>query len=373
VYAWRDRLVADARFQRWAAAFPLTRFTARRHARGIFDLCAGFVYSQILLACVQLRLFDHLAAGPRRADELSPGLGLDLAATRRLLDAAVALKLLVRRSGDRYGLAMAAAALRGNPGAIAMIEHHAMVYRDLADPVGLLRGELPETGLSRYWPYAVAADATTLQAEQVGAYTRLMATSQTLIADDILAAYDFGRHQEVLDVGGGDGTFLASVGAAHPAVRLSLFDLPAGAGEARARFKAAGLAHRARATGGDFAADPLPAGADVATLVRVLLDHTDAGALAILRGIRTALPAGGTLVVAEPMRNLPGAETVGDAYFGFYLLAMRRGQARSPVQLQALMEAAGFEAVRSVPTRRPLLTGMMTARVPASQDKIRAD
>ena len=60
----RDRLLASRRFQRWAAAFPLTRPIARRRARALFDLCAGFVYSQVLFACVRLKLFDALAAGP---------------------------------------------------------------------------------------------------------------------------------------------------------------------------------------------------------------------------------------------------------------------------------------------------------------------
>ena len=43
--------------------FPLTRPIARRRARELFDLCAGFVYSQVLLACVRLRLFEILAEG----------------------------------------------------------------------------------------------------------------------------------------------------------------------------------------------------------------------------------------------------------------------------------------------------------------------
>ncbi len=68
-----------------------------------------------------------------------------------------------------------------------------------------------------------------------------MAMSQSLVVDDALAAYDFSRHRVMLDVGGGDGTFLMSVGARHPALRLMLFDLPAVADAARVRFEAAGI------------------------------------------------------------------------------------------------------------------------------------
>jgi demethylspheroidene O-methyltransferase len=64
ILAWRDGLLQSPRFRRRAAAFPLTRPIARHHARSLFDLVAGFVYSQVLLACVQLRLFDVLSTGP---------------------------------------------------------------------------------------------------------------------------------------------------------------------------------------------------------------------------------------------------------------------------------------------------------------------
>jgi len=58
--AWRESLTARPRFRAWAARFPLTRPLARRRARELFDLCAGFVYSQVLAACVRLKLFEAL-------------------------------------------------------------------------------------------------------------------------------------------------------------------------------------------------------------------------------------------------------------------------------------------------------------------------
>jgi hypothetical protein len=35
---WRDRLLLDPRFHRWATAFPLTRPIARRESRALFDI-----------------------------------------------------------------------------------------------------------------------------------------------------------------------------------------------------------------------------------------------------------------------------------------------------------------------------------------------
>lgn len=373
-FAWRDRMVANPRFRSWAAAFPPTRPIARRRTRALFDLCAGFVYSQVLAACVRLQLFDILAEGPGTAAALSARLSLPLDATERLLAAAASLQLVAGRSGGRYGLGPLGAAMVGNAAIAEMVLHHTMLYADLADPVALLRGEGGATELARFWPYAGAVRPAALAPGQVAAYTALMAASQPLVAGEVLDAVRLDRYRCLLDVGGGDGRFLEAVAGRAPGLRLMLFDLPPVADRAGARFAAAGLASRAVAVGGDFLSDPLPSGADVISLVRVVHDHDDGAALAILRAVRAALPPDGTLLLAEPMSGTPGAEPIGDAYFGFYLLAMGRGRARTPAELTALLTAAGFERIRRLPTRTPLLTSVMTARpAPNSGEYVNLD
>jgi demethylspheroidene O-methyltransferase len=360
---WRDRLLMSRRFQRWAAGFPLTRPIAERRARALFDLCAGFVYSQVLLACVRLRLCELLAEeGPQTAAALAVRLDLPADGAARLLGAAVALRLLERRAGGRYGLGVLGAALVGNPAIAAMVEHHPLLYADLADPVALLRGERGEGELARYWPYAGAARPAALAAAAVAGYSALMAASQPLVADDILDAYRLDRHRCLLDLGGGEGGFLIAAAARAPRLRLLLFDLPAVAARAEARFAAAGLADRARAVGGDFLGQPLPQGADVISLVRVIHDHDDAAAAAILRAARAALPPDGVLLLAELLAGTPGAEPVGAAYFAFYLRAMGRGRARTAAELASLLRATGFTRVKLLRTRHPLLMSVLLAR-----------
>jgi demethylspheroidene O-methyltransferase len=355
-----DRLLASPRFRNWAAAFPLTRPIARRRARALFDLCAGFVYAQVLQACVRLNVFDMLAEGPQSPASLAHRMGLSAAAAEKLLAAAISLKLVAKR-GEAYALGSLGAAMVGNPGIAAMVEHHAVLYADLHDPVALLRGELGQTDLSKYWAYATAAQPGGLQASDVGGYTRLMAASQPMIAEEVLSAYRLGRHRRLLDVGGGDGSFVAAAAARNPGLDLVLFDLPAVAERARARFAALGLAGRTQAVGGDFFADSLPEGADVISLVRVVHDHDDDAVEKILRAVHRALPPGGTLLLAEPMAGTAGAEPIGDAYFGFYLLAMGSGRPRTVAEFRLLLGAAGFSAARPVRTRMPLLTRLIVA------------
>ncbi len=133
---------------------------------------------------------------------------------------------------------------------------------------------------------------------------------------------------------------------------------------AHERFASAGIADRAQAVGGNFLSDSLPQGADIVSLVRVIHDHDEARALTILKSAWRALEPGGTLLLAEPMAGTRGAEAMGDAYFGFYLLAMGRGKARTETELSALIRQAGFDSIRPLSTRIPLQVRILTARRP---------
>ncbi len=362
LHAWRNRLLADPRFQRAAARLPLTRPIARRRSRELFDLCAGFIYSQVVLASVRLGVLDALAEGPRRPAALAAELGLPEANAERLLAAAAALRLLERRSGGRYGLGDLGAVLASSPGIRAMVEHHAVLYGDLQDPVALLRSERGGTALGAYWGYAGAAAPEALSAEQVGPYSELMAASQPMVAAEVLDAYSLRRHRRLMDVGGGEGAFLLAAAERWPHLSGCVVDLPAVAERARVRFAEQGVADRLTAVGADFFREALPGDADLVTLVRILHDHDDEQALALLRNLHRSLRPGTTLLVAEPMASTPGAERVGDAYFGIYLFAMGRGRPRTAEENQALLRAAGFAEPRLLRGCNPLQARVIAAK-----------
>lgn len=356
----RNRKVADPAFRRWAARFPLTRPTARRQTKALFDLTAGFVYSQVLTACVQVDLFQLLSAGPKSAESIAARIALPRAGTERLLKAAAALDLVERRQGGLYALGPLGAALVDNPGVTAMIRHHDVLYGDLRDPLALLAGRA-HAELQQYWAYAGGSKTRPAGAPGHADYSRLMAASQAFVTAEILDAYDLSPHRRMLDVGGGDGTFIAAAARAAPNLELQLFDLPPVAALARQRLLEAGISGRAKAYGGSFLTDELPSGADLVTLNRVLHDHDDPAALKVLKAIRKAIAPGGTLLIAEPMAGTPGAEASGDAYFGFYLLAMGQGRPRTIGEIREMLAEAGFSGVREVATSTPLIARVVTA------------
>ena len=162
----------------------------------------------------------------------------------------------------------------------------------------------------------------------------------------------------------GAGVMGAQIAAhlTNAGVDTVLFDLPAVADRASGRFREAGLSSRAVAIGGSFVTDRLPDGADIVTLVRVIHDHDDIAVMNLLRAVRRSLPANGTLLIAEPIAGVRGAEPIADAYFAFYLLAMGSGRPRSFAQLSEMLAAAGFADIALRPTPMPMLASVITAQ-----------
>lgn len=360
--ARRNAVFADPRFQYWCAKLPLVRRIARARAGGAFDLVAGFTYSQTLRACVESGLFDVLAQGPVSHKTVAARLDLSDAAALTLLRAARALQLSEEADPDGWMLGEQGAVLAADKGAQAMVRHHQLLYQDLADPIALLRKDRREpTELSRYWSYAGALHGAAERGQETTEYSQLMAASQHFVADQVLASFRFPATARLLDIGGGHGAFLERMGAAHDGLTLGLFDLPevAEAGEKHlsARFGAA------RVTGhpGNFFEDPIPTGYDIVSLVRILHDHDDGPVAELLANIRQSLAPGGRLLIAEPMAQAPGAEGMGEAFFGFYLWAMGSGRPRSATEIAAMAKAAGFARTQSIATPQPVNASIVVA------------
>jgi demethylspheroidene O-methyltransferase len=359
---WRNRLIASSRFQAWASRFAPTRGHARREGEALFDLLSGFVYSQVLQALVTLDIPEALMEAPRTAAALGAQHGIAPHRMAVLLDAGVALKLL-ERVGEGYQTSARGAALVGVPGLTGMIRHHDVFYRDLADPLALLRGEA-ETELARFWPYVFGA-AGAVDPDVTARYSALMEESQGLVAEETLRTVSLRGVRRLLDVGGGTGAFLRAVGRAYPNVELQLFDLPPVVEVARRRFAEEGFAmgagSRVTLHPGSFRDDPLPVGADAISLVRVLYDHADATVTALLSAVHGALPPGGRLIVSEPMTGGATPQPAGNAYFALYCMAMRTGRARSQAEIAGMLRAAGFQDIATPATRRAFITGVVTA------------
>jgi demethylspheroidene O-methyltransferase len=350
--AWirrRNSWLSSPAFHRFAWAFPPFRLISRGRAQALLGLVTGFTFSQLIAAGVQIGLFRALHEGPLTAADVAATSGLSPQAATDLLEGLSAIGMVERLAGDRYALGVHGAAFVADPGLDAMVRHNQLFYADLADPLALLR-ERGGGQVAGYWPYAQGAEGA------VDAYSELMAASQPAVAKSVLAAFDFAGVRTLMDVGGGEGAFIEAVHRAHPRLGLMLFDLPPVAERARARVGAFAAVH-----GGQAPNDPLPQGADCISLVRVVHDHDDDMILALFARIHAALPAGGRILIAEPMAGPDGAGALGDVYFRLYMRAMGRGRPRTPVEIMTMLKSNGFKDLRQVQTRNPFAAQLVAA------------
>ncbi|WP_079194581.1 methyltransferase [Streptomyces sp. CB02923] len=261
---------------------------------------ADLVTPMAVRVVATLRVADRLADGVRTARELAAATGADAGVLERVLRHLVTVEVFSRDAEGRYGLLPRGEELRdGHPsGARRMLDVESAIGRaDLAFvelPHSVRTGEaaFPRQFGRSFWE-DLKADP-----ERTADYDAQMGVDVARWAEAVVPAFDWGSLGRIVDVGGGNGTFLAALLAAHPGLRGTVFDQPETVRAARATLAAAGAANRADVVAGDFF-EALPAGADGYVLSAVLHDWDDDAARAILRRCAEAAGARGRVLVVE--------------------------------------------------------------------------
>ena len=215
-----------------------------------------------------------------------------------------------------------------------------LAYGDMRDLGRMLKTDRPGGRVKEFFEYTGgAAPSSRISA--------LLSASTANYAGVIAGKYPFGRYRRVLDAGGNDGTFMASLCRRFPRLRGMVFDLPVQCAAGKKKYAGLVRSGRLRFFPGDFFSDPLPAGADLVVFKSVLNDWPDRAAAGLLRKAHAALPPGGKLLVIE--RLDPGKARTGDdclfdsAFMQFIAPAQ---DFRSFAAYRRLLAAAGFSGVR---------------------------
>ena len=359
----RNKIVSSKKFQFLASKFFFSRIFVKSDGKKIYDLVAGFVYSQTLLSFVELGLLDKLLNKEHSIQEISKYLDLNYDKARLLCQSGAAIGILEIVKKDTYVLSRIGSAIVGVPGLQEMICHHKIFYDDLKDPVELLKGKI-DTKMSKFWPYIVNknySDFKKIPTFPISKkYSDLMASSQILVSEETLGIVSLKRTKHILDIGGGTGTFLSEVKKSYPNIVTSLFDLKNVVRQINEKEKK----HKAinNIFPGNFLEDNLPKVADTISLVRVLYDHDDLIAQKILRKVYNALPIDGTIIISEPMSGGDKPARAGDSYFGFYTLAMTTGKPRDKSMHFKLLKMAGFRKIKKHKGKRDFITSIITAK-----------
>jgi hypothetical protein len=265
----------------------------------ILELGLGFWGSKALLSAIELGVFSELAKdGPRDAEALREGLGLNERSARDFFDALVALGMLERQDGRYSNTAATEFFLdRAKPTYVGgMLEMaNARLYPFWGSLTEGLRTGVPQNEAKQGGNFfeALYSDPARL-AQFAAAMSAISAGSGQAIA----AKFPWKDHGSVVDIGCAEGAVPVQVALAHDHVTGGGFDLPALGPLFDEYVDRFGLGGRLSFTGGDFFADPLPR-ADVLVMGHILHDWDMDEKRVLLQKAYDALPDGGALIVYE--------------------------------------------------------------------------
>ena len=300
----------------------------------LLGLWVGCQRACVVAAAAELDVFGALADGAARAAEVAERLGTDPRATATLLNALAALGL-VTKDEDAYAPAPGVVDLLTDEGAqsvAAMLRHHGNCLRRWVQLPSVVRTGRPAEG-----------EGLDRAHESRAAFIGAMHNVSAPMADRLIADLGPPRFQHLLDVGGASGTWTLAFLRARPEATATLFDLPAVIPFAERRVAEAGMAGRVRLVAGDFYADPLPAGADLAWVSAIIHQNSPEQNLALFGKLHAALEPGGRVlvrdVVLEPSRTEPA---MGALFAINMLVATQGGGTYTFDEVAGWLQAAGF-------------------------------
>ncbi|HYT30683.1 MAG TPA: methyltransferase [Actinomycetota bacterium] len=257
---------------------------------GLLDLTTPWC----LRVAATLRIADHVAAGHHQVADLAAVAGCDAEALRAVLSHLAAKGVFREEAPGRFTLNHAAAELRdqgrflqlgGIGGRFAQVWSTLLAYVRTGEPA------YHELFGRSFWEDLAANPDLAVE------FDALMGPAGHGVPDyDIELTGGWDGVRSLVDVGGGTGAMLASLLRRHPEVRGILVDLPGTVARSAEVLEAAEVADRVTVMGQSFF-DPLPAGADVYLLKKVLNDWPDEETVAILRRCADAAAPDGRVVV----------------------------------------------------------------------------
>lgn len=343
--------------------------SAREHVLRMFKLIYGNWQTCVTYAFAELAIADLLHPEPRTTTQLAEATGTEPRALRRFLRCAATIGLIATVpeegvSGEgvaadpTYTLTPFGALLRSDhpmsQRAAARLNGAPYRYQPWGQLIEVLRtgsaeGVSPsaETGTLDY-----LADKPDLLEVFHRAMTDLSAGQNEPVA----RAYDFSPFEHVIDVGGGEGSFLEAVLAAHPHLRGTLFDLPGDHGETDDGDTHDGARGWQRRSGDFFTA--VPADGDVYTMKNVIHNWPESKALALLESVRRAMestaespcpPSEKRLLVIEHLISEDDEFSVAK-WLDLNFMVLVDGAERTLGEYRELAGKAGFELLRALPT-----------------------
>jgi SAM-dependent methyltransferase len=306
----------------------------------IFQL--GYYWeTKILLTAVKLDVFSCLNGKSRTAEELAGKLGAHEATLALLLNALVAMRMLVKSDGRYANTPVAQQHLvKTSP----QYAGHLLVLHDAEwDNWGRLETAI-RTGRSSVTRHVFETDPE-LGANVLSVLHRIGQQSGPGFAKRL----DLGRAQTMLDLGGGAGTNAIAFSQTYPDLTATVFDLPETLRVTERVVKEAGLESRIRLQPGDFNRDPLGGPYDLILMSDILHYQDFEMNAALVAKTLQHLSPGARLVIKDRFLDESGTAPAWTTAFAVHILVnTARGRCYKTSEALEWMTRAGFESAEEL-------------------------
>lgn len=310
-------------------------------ARSMIHLLMSYIPTRVLYVAAKLCLADHIGADGVTAHNLAPKLNVNTDALYRIMRVLAGLGVLRQDENDRFFLTPYGETLRkDSPESVVdyAVYSHEFVYNEFGKIMESVRTGKPV--IENHFEYL----RTNPGLEEI--FHAGMSNRGRIETAAILDAYDLSTCGTIVDVGGGNGSFLSGILTSCERVSGVLFDQQSAIDAAKAG--RGGPLPRCEFVAGDFF-KAVPSDGDTYVLKRVLDDWSDDEVLRILRNCRAAMQENGRLLIIDPVIGPPNEQSPGHLYDMTFLVLLN-GRIRTEAQYSALLHQAGFRPQRFVPT-----------------------
>lgn len=318
----------------------------------LYRMMYASVGTQLLLAGIRLKVFNHLTEAKTAAD-MAAVLGSHPENTRTFLNGLVACELLRKKDGRYCNAPLADVFLtEGKP------TYLGEGFAAQAAMKEAMLGDLPQRVMEG--PPAASPEEDSGGEEKWGRFAVWMANNERAgVAQQMTALVsalpEFASFKKMLDLGGGPGIFGIAMVMAHPTLQGVVFDRGPVVAVAEGFIQSYGLEDRMEIMAGDYNQDPIGEGYDF-IWASSTLNFAGENLPGVMAKIYDALNPGGVFV------NLSEGLTDEGTRPAYFVLCTLPWAMTSPIKIfeQGIvadaMLGAGFRSVRS----RTLQTGWGT-------------
>lgn len=311
------------------------------------DLMWGYRVSRAMYVVTKLGIPDLLASGPKSVQEIADVTGAHPDALLRLLRALTTKNVMHEEDNGCFSIT--------ELGAYLQTDHpqsnRSMLLMQGSPTAWEAWGHLEDAVMTGNSAFELLHDESHFDfmekhPDELSLFQAAMTNHTAEMTLPLINVYDFSGFQQLIDVGGGQGTFLCGILQHYPHLKGILFDLPSVVNQAKSIVRQ-DLQGRFETVGGDML-QSIPKGADGVIMKRVLHDWDNANARRILQNCRQAITEQGRLMVIESVLK-PSNQPDPGKWKDLNMLVMQKGLERTEADFQALFQSAGFHLTRIIP------------------------